>query len=84
MFTDYKKRKEIDFEGYKIGGMSESQMEMLTDNVVVEEKVYNPLGECWICDQWIYSLIFWSESIGEKHADYTGKKNYKAKVSVVE
>ena len=56
---------------------------MLTENVDVEEKIYNPLGECWICGQWIYSLIFWSESIGDLHSDFRGMKQYHAKESVI-
>ena len=35
------------------------------------------LGSCWICDQRIYTLIFWSESIGFQAAEKVNAKTRK-------
>lgn len=45
------------------------------DEAVQEEGASTPAaeednpGSCWICDQRIYTLIFWSESIGFQAAE---------------
>lgn len=35
------------------------------------------LGSCWICDQRVYTLVFWSESIGFQAAEKVDAKTKK-------
>jgi hypothetical protein len=50
--------------GHKFEIPGSGQWKMFTDKE-------NALHTCWVCDQWIYSLVFWSPSIGVKNAcDY--------------
>lgn len=36
----------------------------LDDDAIPDCPHDNLIGNCWVCDQKIYTLIFWSESIG--------------------
>lgn len=43
----------------------------------------NPLETCWVCGQWIFSLIFWSKSISQKIKLKSESMSQETKINII-
>lgn len=48
-----------------------------------QTSAHNPLESCWVCGQWIFSLIFWSRSIGLHVKNKADNMSEATKVNII-
>jgi hypothetical protein len=45
---------------------------------------YDPLEKCWIYEQWIHALIFWSPSLGSYLQEFKSIQHTRFKEKIVD
>jgi hypothetical protein len=45
---------------------------------------YDPLEKCWIYEQWIHTLIFWSPSLGSYLQEFKSIQHTRFKEKIVD